>query len=364
MSLGIYIHVPFCKSKCPYCDFFSTSAKNYDIDTYLDLMIAQIKYWSKKTNDTVDTVYFGGGTPSLLGTNGLEKILFAVCKFFKVSGDAEITTELNPSSGDLLDFAHLKESGFNRLSIGLQSANDNELRLLGRLHKSRDVLLTVKEAQKCGFDNISLDLMIATPQQTEKSLENSIKFCYDLGVSHISSYILKIEENTYYFNNPEKYDFLDDDTQVRLYLFACDKLEEYGYHQYEISNFSHSGAESRHNLKYWNLDPYIGIGPSAHSFFEGKRFYYPRSFEKFVKNEYVLDGEGGTQEEYIMLSLRLSKGISFKEFKNRFGVPFPAESVKIAQRYEKLGLLTVDEKGIRLNKNGFLLSNTIISDLI
>lgn len=364
MSLGLYIHIPFCKSKCPYCDFFSISTSKYDTEKYANSLISAIKYWGTRTDDCVDTIYFGGGTPSLLAIGQLGAILCVIADNFNISVDTEVTIELNPFHGKLLDFHQLRRCGFNRLSVGLQSANENELKLLGRKHNANDVKNTVIDAQKAGFDNISLDLMIATPSQTEQSLKNSIQFCKSLGVQHVSSYILKVEEGTYYSKHPEKYNFPDDDLQASLYMIACEELEKCGFMQYEISNFARPGFESRHNLKYWKLCDYIGIGPSAHSCFNGDRFFYPKSFESFEKNEIISDGKSDAKQEYVMLSLRLTEGISFEEYKSRFGVMLPYEIVSKARKYEKYGMLTIDEKGIRLNRKGFLFSNTIIGDLL
>lgn len=363
-KLGLYIHIPFCNGKCPYCDFYSISADTEQIQKYTDKIVKAIRYWSKQTDRKITSVYFGGGTPNLLGEDNLCAVLPAVFECFAVSKNAEITTELNPTASSPLNFNKLHQAGFNRLSFGLQSANKNELKILGRKHSAEDVRAVVKKAQQGGFENISLDLMLGIPRQTKSSLKKSIEFCAECGVTHISAYILKVEENTPFYTNKNSLNIPDDDTQAELYSYAVDELRQAGYFQYEISNFSKPGFESRHNLTYWECEEYIGIGPAAHSFFEGKRFYYPRSFESFYADDFIFDCEGGSEEEYTMLNLRLNKGIVFKNFKRRFKKDFPAEIIEKTRDFQKIGLLTVDKTGIRLNEKGFLVSNTIISELI
>lgn len=363
-KFGLYIHIPFCSGKCPYCDFFSKAVDNDSITTYTTELLKSVEYWSNQTDRVITSVYFGGGTPNMLGTDNLCKVLDKVYSCFKISDNAEITTELNPTYSDSIDFAKLKSHGFNRLSFGMQSANDDELKILGRKHTNDEVKKVITLAQNAGFDNISLDLMLGVPKQTKESLLRSIEFCKSCNVKHISAYILKVEENTPFYKKKDILDIPDDDTQAELYTFACEELEKLGYYQYEISNFSNTGFESRHNLTYWECDEYIGIGPSAHSFFNGERFYYNRSFEDFYNNKIIKDCIGGTKEEYIMLNLRLAKGISFDDYKKRFNEDFPTETLKKVEKFKKFGLFDITDKCIKLNKKGFLLSNAIISELI
>ncbi len=363
-NIGLYIHIPFCKQKCPYCDFFSVSTSQSDFDDYTDILIFKTELYSERFSEkTVDTIYFGGGTPSLIGDKNLVKILNAVYKNFRTS-NPEVTVEVNPTSQSLIDFSNLYSAGFNRLSVGLQSANEKEQLILGRKHNTIDVINTLSLAKKSGFTNISLDLMLGVPYQTEESLKNSIEFCADSGVSHISAYILKIEENTPFYKKRNEIPFCDDDYQAYLYELCCDELIKNGYNQYEISNFCKQGFESRHNLKYWNCDEYLGLGPSAHSFINGERFYYSRSFDDFKNDVIHNDGIGGTQEEYIMLRLRLSDGINFDEYKKRFNKTISDSILNKAKKYEKAGFLTITDKNIALTRKGFLLSNSIISDLL
>lgn len=359
---GVYLHIPFCRRKCPYCDFFSVPDSSL-FDDYTDALCSRIEYYGGKLQRTADTLYFGGGTPSLIGEERLCRIAAAAVKSFGIGREAEVTVEVNPEKQDI-DFHRLLEGGFNRLSIGLQSADDNELRLLGRLHDSEEAEKCIEMAKSSGFENISLDLMLATPSQTPDSLVRSIEFCASHGAKHISAYILKIEPGTPYSRIRDRLSLADDDGQAELYELACDKLEEYGYRQYEISNFAVPGFESRHNLKYWHDEEYIGIGPSAHSFIDGKRFFCERSIERFMEGAVTDDGEGGGPEEYIMLGLRLTEGVTNKGFRERFGTDIPRRYYLAAERYNKTGLLIADSTGIRLTRKGFLVSNALICEIL
>ena len=362
-KIGLYIHIPFCKSKCPYCDFFSIKMNDEEMNRYVDKVIER---FDKYCNDDIvlDTVYFGGGTPSTLGTERIAKILNTINDKFTVDENAEITMEMNPTSKELIDFTVLKECGLNRLSIGMQSAVESEMKLLGRTHSQEDVINTVNQAKKSGIDNISLDLIIGVPTQTKESLKNSMDFCKSLNVKHISAYILKIEEGTKFYTIKDSLNMPSDDEQAEMYMYVSKYLESIGYSQYEISNYSLEGFESRHNTIYCRCEEYIGIGPSAHSYYNGERFYYNRSFEEFYNDKTNFDCIGGTEEEFIMLNLRLKRGLIFKEYEERYNKKFPEEIIKKAKILEKAGLLTVDKEKVSLNRKGYLVSNTIICELI
>lgn len=364
-EIGIYIHVPFCKSKCPYCDFFSVAVTDELLDKYTQKTCDCLRAWSK-INRMANSLYFGGGTPSLLGTKRIKTIVECAGKYFNVlNKDSEITLEMNPGDYNFLDFRELYNSGINRISIGLQSSNDNELNLLGRRHTSEICKEAVCKIQDAGFKNISLDLMIATPSQTKESLLKSIKFCSELQVQHISAYILKIEKGTNFYQNKNSLDLPDEDLTSDLYLIACNELEKFGFRQYEISNFCKTSYESQHNLKYWNAQEYLGIGPSAHSFINGKRFFYERSIKNFFEKQNIIsDGIGGYEEEYIILRLRLSQGLVNEKFKKRFGKCIPKKYFQNALRLKNSDFLFVDENCIRLTQKGFLVSNEIIRLLL
>lgn len=362
--VGLYVHVPFCESKCPYCDFYSVDANENIIDNYTDVLCKTLRTYSKKVSLSFDTVYFGGGTPSLLGNENIEKIMKTIRTNFEFF-EKEVTLEVNPTTAKTLNFEQLLAAGVNRLSIGIQSAVDEELKLLGRRHTVYDAEKTIEMAQKSGFENISVDLMIAVPSQTKRSLKRSIDFCVAQNVQHISAYLLKIEENTPFYACQAHLSLKDDDEQAELYLYLVGELEKSGFKQYEISNFVKEGYQSQHNLKYWNAEEYLGIGPSAHSFINGKRFYYPRSLRAFLAGELevVDDSIGGTVEEYMMLRLRLCEGLSNEKFKRKFGFAIPRIYFERARAYQKYGLVYVDKENICFTPNGFLLSNKLMSEL-
>ncbi len=362
-TIGLYIHIPFCKKKCAYCDFFSGASDISEREQYVRELQSKIKLWGETVNEKISSVYFGGGTPSVLGTEPLCELLNSIKREFCLSENTEITLEVNPESGRSLDFEKLKQTGFNRLSIGLQSSNPTELKALGRIHTADDAALTVERARRAGFDNLSLDLMLAIPYQTKASLKESVRFCAKLGVTHISSYLLKIEEGTRFYSLKESFPFPDDDEQAELYLYAVGLLEKLGYRQYEVSNFAKPSFESRHNTLYWKCGEYIGIGPSAHSFYHGRRFYYPRDTKQFYLGKTVDDGEGGGEDEFIMLSLRLKSGLVFSEYEQKFGKPLSPSVFQKIKLFSQAGLMELTAKNASLTPKGFLVSNAIISSL-
>ena len=368
--IGIYIHIPFCTKKCPYCDFYSVKPwDKYEngeniIENFTEALCKEIETKAKMLKKNVDTIYFGGGTPSLIGIKNINRILNTVYKFFNVL-NPEITIELNPSCHKFLDFLELKKTGVNRISIGMQSINETELLNLGRAHTPFDVNKALFKVKNAGFKNISLDVMIATPNQKEQDLLNTLEFCTENSVSHISVYLLKIEKNTKFFKIKNFLSLPNEESEARLYLFASSFLALKGYKHYEISNFCKNGMESKHNLKYWNADEYLGFGPSAHSFINGERFFYQRDIKKFIEKPCtVLDGKGGGKEEYSMLRLRLCEGLKEAEYKKKFGEPIPAEFYKRAQKYVSPGLVDISKEGISLTDKGFLLSNLLIPRIL
>ena len=368
---GLYIHIPFCRSKCPYCDFYSCLYKNADIDGYVAAVIDEIangirtKEFTKNADLAFDTIYFGGGTPSVIGAERLNSIIDAAKKHYKISADAEITVECNPSTVDDEFFRKLSESGVNRISLGMQSAVDNERRKLGRNADKTKIQEVIASAKKHGINNISLDVMLGVPDQTMQSIDETIDFCTRMQVPHISAYMLSIEEGTVFNKRQSTLNLPDEDTVCEMYEHVSKKLRQNGFEHYEISNFAKKGFESRHNTKYWNCEEYLGIGPSAHSFIGGKRFFFERDINAFIQGEKtVYDADGGDSEEYIMLKLRLSDGISFDEYKKRFGENFPYEIIKKAEKFSSQGLVTITATSLSLTTDGFLISNYIISELI
>lgn len=361
---GIYIHIPFCKTKCPYCDFYSFKGDEKQKDSYLKAVLLTLEGYADR-NTEVDTLYFGGGTPSVFGGERIERIVSYIRESFDLKKNAEITVECNPSSTDENFVRAVKRAGVNRVSMGLQSAVDKERKMLGRPSGKEDIKKAVSLFKKEGIDNISLDLMLGVPYQNESSLDESIDFILSLGVKHISAYMLKIEEGTPFERDEKKLFLPDEDRVADMYLHTSERLEREGFIHYEISNFALEGFHSRHNTRYWQCEEYIGIGPSAHSFYKGKRFYYSRSFDDFISGkEPVYDGEGGSEEEYMMLALRLKEGLDGEKFKKRFGKEIYESVFAKAKKYEKNGLLKTEGKKICLTREGFLLSNSIISDLL
>lgn len=364
-GIGLYIHVPFCDGKCPYCDFYSLRGTDALMDKYTESIVRYLEYWANAlSRRKADTLYFGGGTPNLIGSKRLIKILTAAQKFFALE-NAEITIEVNPGKDLYPFFREIRSAGVNRLSVGLQSANDGELMLLGRHHTAQQAFKAVSDAQKAGFDNISADLMLAVQKQTVKSLKRSVSACGKLGVQHVSAYLLQVEPHTVYGKKRAELCLPDDDTAAALYVCACDELEKLGFKQYEISNFAQKGFESLHNLKYWHCEEYLGLGPAAHSFIGGKRFHYPRGLNSFIAYEDpVQDGDGGGFDEFAMLALRLSEGLTDGNCSARFGSKIPCSIKRSAKMYESSGFTACSPDGFRFTPRGFLVSNILTPEIL
>lgn len=355
--LGLYIHIPFCLKKCNYCDFYSVAVNDNVKKEFVRALIREIKQWGGKIGRPIDTVYFGGGTPSLLA-EFLPEIMTAVKSSFEVSQNAEITMEMNPGDDYRKVLFCAKNAGVNRLSVGVQSSSDGELKVLGRRHTAAQTVNTVKTARELGFDNISLDLMLGLPDSNLQTIEKSLEFVTNLKPEHISCYILKIEEKTPFYRQADSLNLPCEDDVAEQYLKICFYLKDKGYNHYEISNFSKDGKESKHNLKYWNCEEYLGLGPGAHSFLDGKRFYYPKSITDFISgNTPLFDSEGGSKTEKIMLKLRLKEGLDlcFIDMK-RFS--------RIGKLLKSNGLLEITDNRIILTDKGMLLSNSIITKVL
>ncbi|MBR6903120.1 MAG: radical SAM family heme chaperone HemW [Clostridia bacterium] len=354
-SIGLYIHIPFCNKKCLYCDFYSACFNKKVYEDFLSALFREIKAWGKKINRSVDTVYFGGGTPSILGED-IIPLMSVIKESFNVSESAEITAECNPNN--CLEFLpSAKESGVNRLSFGVQAGDNSRLKALGRTHTAEDCKQAVNLARQLGFDNISVDIMIALPDSNRVTLKEDIDFILSLNPEHISAYMLKIEENTAFYIRQSSLNLPDEDQAAKQYLTLCSELEAIGYEHYEISSFAKRNLKSRHNLKYWRDLEYLGIGPSAHSFISGKRFYYPRDIKAFIKgNDPVSDGTGGGKTERIMLGLRTNDGVPTSLLSD--------VQLKRTPAFEKAGLLNIKDSKIYLTDRGMLLSNSIITELL
>lgn len=368
-TLGLYLHIPFCKSKCTYCDFYSLPHSEEKMDAYTAALIRHLEEVAPRcARQTVDTVYFGGGTPSYLGEKRLTQLLKTVKKRYHVASDAEITLEANPdSAGDWKTLRVLRKAGFNRVSLGVQAADDAMLRRIGRVHTWDQVLSAVAAARMAKLENLSLDLIYGLPGQTLAAWQETLTAAAALEPKHISCYGLKVEPGTPLWQQRQGAALPDDDAQADMYLWTVDYLAKQGYAQYEISNFARPGFESRHNLKYWQLGEYAGFGPGAHSDLGGVRFAYERDLDAYIAGELRLSEMERIPPldrdlEYIMLSLRTVQGIDSGYFERQFRQKFrPME--ELLTRYEARGLAARTERGWHLTPRGFFVSNAIIVSL-
>jgi oxygen-independent coproporphyrinogen III oxidase len=381
MQAGIYIHIPFCRSRCSYCDFATDVFKNEEtVERYVNALIKEVQsskfkvqIQNPKSKIPVDTIYFGGGTPSLLKPKQLEKILVAVYKKFSVDKNAEITMEMNPATVSLETLKSYKSLGVNRASFGAQTFDDAELKRLGRRHTANDVRETVELLRTADFQNVSFDLIAGLPRQTLKDWERNLHEALKLKPEHISLYLLEIHEGTPLAEQikSKRQPMPDEDLSAEMYLLMLEKLSEKNYRQYEISNFSKPGFESRHNLKYWQFTPYFSFGVSAHSFDgENLRWSNERDTLAYVKKvetgaspvvETLELDEKQRRAEYAFLGLRLSEGINLREFNKTFGADLTREFSAELARFRQAELIELTENNLRLSKKGMLYSNEVFS---
>ena len=373
--LGLYIHVPFCRSKCQYCDFYSLACKDDKLmDGYLDAVCAHLKEaGALAPNYKVDTIYFGGGTPSFYGADGLATILATIRRNFDVDVNAEITMECNPDSVNDRMLHRMRAEDVNRISLGIQTDDDELLKKLGRPHTYAQAVSAYQRIRKAGFKNVSVDLMYGLPGQTLRTWQETLDHVLRLLPEHISCYGLKVEEGTPLYEYKDAANLPDDDLQADMYLAAVELLRSRGYRQYEISNFCRKGLYSRHNMKYWTGGEYLGFGPSASSDFAGKRFTFVRDLQTYIQG--IRDGGEVMDEvqeiplreragEYLMLRLRTSQGIAADEYERLFLLPFEPLAEVLA-KHRAFGYTGINDEGRwYLTPKGYLLSNTIISDLL
>jgi oxygen-independent coproporphyrinogen-3 oxidase len=363
---GLYIHIPFCVKKCRYCDFISYCGKTGDIDRYIGAVENEMREYR---GSEIDTVFIGGGTPTVLGNKQLEKLCGAVFKSFRIRSDHEFTIEANPGTIDYEKARTLAGCGVNRVSLGVQSFNDGELRAIGRIHTSSEAYRTVEEVYKAGISNISIDLMSALPNQTMDKLMKTLEKAVTLPVSHISAYSLIIEEGTPMAEDYEKglIKIPDEDEDRRMYAAAKNYLEKNGFMQYEISNFAKNGFESRHNIKYWECREYFGIGAAAHSYIDGVRFSNTASLEQYMGGEF----RSGEKEiltrddmvfEFIMMGMRMNRGISEKEFEKRFDENIMNRFGELIEKFENGGFLERADGYIRFTDKGRDVSNSVLCE--
>ena len=373
--LGIYVHVPFCRSKCNYCDFYSMPCKDDALmDSYLDAVCAHIKEaGALAPGYRVDTIYFGGGTPSYFGGDAIAIIMTAIRRNFDVATDAEITFECNPDSVTDKLLHRMRAEGFNRVSMGVQDDHDDMLKKLGRPHTYAQSVAAFQRIRKAGFRNVSLDLMYGLPGQTLQDWRDTLENVLKMNPEHFSCYGLKLEEGTKLYEIKDVINIPDDDTQADMYLAAVDILRERGFRQYEISNFARKGLYSRHNFKYWTGGEYLGFGPSASSDFAGKRFTIVSDLQAYINGirtggdimaemeEIPLRERAG---EYIMLRLRTSAGLSPEEYQRTFMLPFEPLEAKL-EKLRAYGRAEQSSDGRwSLTPKGYLVSNDIISELL
>lgn len=369
MVKGLYIHIPFCKSKCFYCDFCSYSGKE-------KLMTEYAKALAKELDDIgayePNTIFIGGGTPTYL-TKESWKILGNSISRFNTENLKEFTVEANPGTFDSEILSILKQLGANRLSIGLQAVQDKHLKNLGRIHTWADFKKGYKLARKTGFGNINVDLIFGIPDQTLDEWKESLKAVVDLEPEHISCYSLIVEENTEFHKRYEKsqLNLPDEETEMDMYRYSLEFLEKHGYKQYEISNFARPGKECRHNLIYWNLEEYLGCGAAAHSYLNGKRWSNCDEIEGYIESikrnpvkEVYENTKEDEIEEFIFMGLRKITGISIKDFETRFGENIFNIYGNVIDKYLENSLIEISEGHIKLTAKGIEVSNTVMSDFI
>lgn len=368
-TLGIYVHIPFCKSKCRYCDFCSfPRCDREQMDAYVSALLREIEEYAPRAKGrVVDTVFFGGGTPTSLPSELLCGVLERIKSCYNVSEDAEISSEVNPATANFDYFVKMRAAGFNRISIGVQSANENELSLLGRIHSFDDARVTVGEARRAGFLNIGVDVMFGIPDQTVESFMNTLERVISLGVDHISMYGLQLEEGTPLWKMQDELTFPSEDDEKRMYMEGVELLAKGSYERYEISNFAKNGYHSRHNLRYWLDEEYLGFGLSAHSYFLGTRYFNTESMSDYLSGNTVLGEDIISREEqmneYVMLAMRLERGIDTKAFKSRFGVDFYEKFGEI-ERFIDGGFVKKTLDGYAFTSEGMYVSNYILSEIL
>ena len=373
-KIELYIHIPFCKSKCRYCDFCSFRAEDKVIDAYIEKLKEELIFWGKElTKEEVITVFIGGGTPSYLKEDDIREICDIIFRYFNVNDNAEITIEANPGTVDLHKLRTYRESGINRISFGLQSTIKEELEYLGRIHTYDEFLQCYDWARQAGFTNVSVDLMSAIPKQTLDSYEKNLRTVAELSPEHISAYSLIVEEGTPFYEDENLEDFLpSEEDEVLMYQMTAKILKEYGYEQYEISNYARSGFESRHNLGYWSHVPYLGAGLNASSYMDERRFENPSdmkdyleitSFDEAYKQARILSVHE-QMEEFMFLGLRKTKGISKTEFKERFGCSMASVYEMPLKEAMKQGFIKEQDDQIFLTRSGILVSNQVLCEFL
>ena len=369
-GVGLYVHIPFCVKKCAYCDFCSfpyDEIKNRA--EYIDALCSEIRSY-KNRGIFVDSVFFGGGTPSLLSGVEFKKILDAIRETFDVALDAEFTMEANPKTLKEENLRDYISCGVNRISLGVQTIHQNELKKLGRIHNFDDFLSTYRLVRKCGIKNVSVDLMYGLPDQTKESFGETLDKIIELEPEHISVYGLIVEEGTFLSEHVSEYSLPSEDEECDMYYLASEKLKAGGYLHYEISNYTKEGFACKHNLKYWRNREYIGVGVAAYSYFDSRRFGNSRDLCRYIADyslarEYDENVDVETARyEYAMLALRLHEGFSLDEYQKLFGVDFLQGKEDFIKKLCESDLLLINNGRISLTEKGFYVSNYILSELL
>ena len=375
-EIGIYVHIPFCKQKCIYCDFISFSNKFNKVEEYINKLRQEIEIKASKIGKSeilINTIYIGGGTPSIISKEYIGQIIDSINKHFNIKQQVEITIEVNPGTVDKEKLEYYKKLGINRLSIGLQNTSDYILKILGRIHTYKDFLNVYNMARQVGFKNINVDLMIGVPTQNIDNVKDNVSKILDLKPEHISVYSLIVEENTPIEKKISSDELIlpSEDLEREMYWYVKNKLEENGYKHYEISNFAKEGKESRHNMSCWNQEEYLGFGVAAHSYLNNERFSNTENLDEYIVKDLleikqineiqdILD----KQKEYMMLGLRKIDGVSISKFKQKY-VNNPVYLFKEEiNKLSKEGLLQVNLDNIKLTKKGIDLANLVWEEFI
>ena len=369
--MEIYIHIPFCIRKCDYCDFLSGPSGPKEQADYVQALLREIQAVEEGEGRSVSSIFIGGGTPSVLDERLLGDILREIRNRFKMEEDAEITIEVNPGTANIGKLQAYREMGINRLSIGLQSPEDRELKILGRIHNYGQFLETYQEARTVGFDNINIDLMSAIPDQTYEGWVKNLRTVAELEPEHISAYSLIVEEGTPFA--ARKLNLPDEDTEYNMYEATAQILKEYGFEQYEISNYARKGRECRHNVGYWTRQDYLGFGLGASSLYGKERFANTADMKKYLENsknpEKIREKEPSlTREdemaEFMFLGLRMTKGISKADFQRCFGCTIESVYGEVLEKYESMELLLEKDGRIFLSREGIHVSNSIMAEFL
>ena len=374
--LGLYIHIPFCIKKCKYCDFNSFKLNIDEKKKYISALEQEMKLYKDEAKDKeIDSIFIGGGTPTVLNGDEIKTLFKKINENFKIKEDAEITMECNPGTIDEKKLLAMKESGVNRLSIGLQAVQNHHLKYIGRIHTYEEFEKNYIEAKNIGFNNINIDLMYALPNQTVEDWKETLEKIVKLNPEHISAYSLILEENTELFDmfNRKEFRLLDEDTDIEMYEYTINYLKLHGYNQYEISNYAKTGYECNHNILYWKCENYIGIGTSSAGYLNNIRYNNICEIDKYeeavLNNKKPIEFEEFTSEkdeieEKIFLGLRMNEGIKFIDFEEKYNLNFEDKYKEQIEKLTKMNLIEVDNQGMRLTQKGREISNSVFVEFM